>query len=89
MKIASLLPSATEIICDLGLESQLVAVSHACDRPAGVAGLPVLTRSIIGSDLPPAEIDRAVSAAVRQGTDRKSTRLNSSHRNTSRMPSSA
>ena len=68
MQIASLLPSATEIICDLGLESQLVAVSHACDRPAGVTGLPVLTRSIIGYDLPPAEIDRAVSAAVRQGT---------------------
>ena len=68
MQIASLLPSATEIICDLGLESQLVAVSHACDRPAAALGLPVLTRSIIGYDLPPAEIDRAVSAAVRQGT---------------------
>ena len=68
MQIASLLPSATEIICDLGLESQLVAVSHACDRPASVTRLPVLTRSIIGYDLPPAEIDRAVSAAVRQGT---------------------
>ena len=68
MHIASLLPSATEIICDLGLESQLVAVSHACDRPAGVTNLPVLTRSIIGYDLPPAEIDKAVSAAMRQGT---------------------
>ena len=68
MKIASLLPSATEIICDLGLESQLVAVSHCCDRPAEVVELPILTRSIIGYDLPPAEIDRAVSAAVRQGT---------------------
>ncbi len=68
MKIASLLPSATEIICDLGLEPQLVAVSHACDRPAAALGLPALTRSIIGHDLPPAEIDRAVSTAVRQGT---------------------
>ncbi|WP_310582327.1 ABC transporter substrate-binding protein [Deinococcus sp.] len=68
MHIASLLPSATEIICDLGLESQLIAVSHACDRPTGVTHLPVLTRSIIGYDLPPAEIDRAVSAAMRQGT---------------------
>ena len=67
MKIASLLPSATEIICDLGLSAQLVAVSHACDRPASISGLPVLTRSIIGSDLAPAEIDRAVSAAVRKG----------------------
>lgn len=68
MQIASLLPSATEIICDLGLESQLVAVSHACDRPARIVGLPILTRSSIGYDLPPAEIDRAVSAAVRRGT---------------------
>jgi iron complex transport system substrate-binding protein len=67
MKIASLLPSATEIICDLGLQDQLVAVSHCCDRPAAVSALPVLTRSIIGYDLPPAEIDRAVSAAVREG----------------------
>lgn len=67
MNIASLLPSATEIICDLGLRSQLVAVSHSCDRPASVVDLPVLTRSIIGYDLPPAEIDRAVSAAVREG----------------------
>jgi iron complex transport system substrate-binding protein len=64
MKIASLLPSATEIICDLGLQDQLVAVSHCCDRPAAVSALPVLTRSVIGYDLPPAEIDRAVSAAV-------------------------
>lgn len=67
MNIASLLPSATEIICDLGLRSQLVAVSHSCDRPASVAELPVLTRSIIAYDLPPAEIDRAVSVAVRDG----------------------
>ena len=67
MKIASLLPSATEIICDLGLRAQLVAVSHACDRPDGINTLPILTRSIIGTDLSPAEIDHAVSAAVREG----------------------
>lgn len=67
MKIASLLPSATEIICDLGLHSRLVAVSHACDRPAEVEGLPLLTRSSIAHDLPPADIDRAVTAAMREG----------------------
>lgn len=67
MKIASLLPSATEIICDLGLQDRLVAVSHCCDRPAAVRKLPALTRSIIGHDLTPAEIDRAVSSAVREG----------------------
>ncbi|MFQ5998798.1 MAG: hypothetical protein ACE5KO_05780, partial [Candidatus Bathyarchaeia archaeon] len=36
MRIASLLPSATEIVCALGLESKLVAVSHDCDYPPAV-----------------------------------------------------
>lgn len=67
MRIASLLPSATEIVCALGLREQLVAVSHSCDRPEDILGLPVLTRSIIAPDLSPAEIDRAVSAALREG----------------------
>ncbi len=66
MKIASLLPSATDILCDLGLRDQLVAVSHCCDHPA-VRALPVLTRSIIAPDLPPQEIDRVVSDAMRAG----------------------
>lgn len=67
MRIASLLPSATEIVCALGLRDQLVAVSHSCDRPESITGLPVLTRSIIDPTLSPAEVDRAVSAAVREG----------------------
>ena len=33
MKICSLLPSATEIVCSLGLEDQLVGISHVCDYP--------------------------------------------------------
>ena len=36
MKICSLLPSATEIICALGLEDQLVGISHVCDFPSSV-----------------------------------------------------
>ena len=65
-RIVSLLPSATDLIFELGLGDHLLGVSHCCDHP-GAASLPVLTRSIIGSDLPQAEIDRAVSEAVRAG----------------------
>ncbi len=48
MRIASLLPSATEIVCALGLADQLVGVSHECDYPPEVvADLPRLTRAAI------------------------------------------
>lgn len=67
MRVASLLPSATELVCELGLRAQLVGVSHECDTPADVAGLPRLTASIIGHDLSQAEIDAAVSRALHEG----------------------
>ena len=43
MRIVSLLPSATEIVCAIGLEDELVAVSHGCDWPPSVVGKPVVT----------------------------------------------
>ena len=68
MRIASLLPSATEIVCTLGLADCLVGVSHECDYPANaVADLPRLTRSAISHGLSSAEIDAAVSALLRRG----------------------
>ena len=45
MRVVSLLPSATEIVCALGAAGELVAVSHECDHPPEVAGLPALTAS--------------------------------------------
>ena len=42
-----------------------------------------------GFKLAGVEVEGAGTAAVADAADRKSTRLNSSHRNTSRMPSSA
>ncbi len=51
-KIISLLPAATEIVCALGLEGQLVGRSHECDYPPVVRDLPVCSeaRFIPGSD---------------------------------------
>ncbi len=46
MRIASLLPSATEIVCAIGLEDELVAVTHECDWPPSILGKPVVTRSV-------------------------------------------
>ncbi len=62
MKIVSLLPSATEILCALGLESQLVAVSHACDYPPAVSELPKATRTVIDTNQSSDAIDRQVRA---------------------------
>ena len=36
MKIVTLLPAATEIICDLGLSQNLFGISHECDYPLQV-----------------------------------------------------
>lgn len=67
MKIVSLIPSGTDIACALGLGSSLVGVSHECDHLQSF-GLPVVTRSVIDSTLPPAQIDADVNAAVEAGT---------------------
>lgn len=69
MRIVSLLPSATEIVCALGLGEELVGVTHECDWPPEVVGLPVMTSSVF--DLAAArsgEIHRLVSDAVHGGS---------------------
>ncbi len=60
MRIVSLLPSATEMICALGLEDQLVGITHECDYPPSVQRLPKVTRTLIPSKASSAEIDRLV-----------------------------
>jgi iron complex transport system substrate-binding protein len=65
MRVVSLLPSATEIVCAVGARAELVGLSHECDFPEDVRGLPALT----GPRTPPegssAEIDRAVRDVLR------------------------
>jgi iron complex transport system substrate-binding protein len=68
VRICSLLPSATEIIAELGLLEALVGVSQECRWPPEVVGLPVVTAARIdSSELASAEIDEAVRAALREG----------------------
>ena len=65
MRIVSLLPSATELLSVLGLERELVAVSHECDTPASVVGLPHATSSRIPAGLSQRQINELVADAVR------------------------
>lgn len=68
MRIVSLLPSATEIVVDLGLGDALVGRSHECNWPASVKNVPVVSLSRIDSaNLSGGEIDREVREALAQG----------------------
>jgi iron complex transport system substrate-binding protein len=62
MRIVSLLPSATEIVCQLGLADELVGVTHECDYPPRVRNLPKVTRTLI----PPAASSREIDELVRE-----------------------
>jgi iron complex transport system substrate-binding protein len=65
MKIASLLPSATEIVCSLGLQENLVGVTHECDFPIGIDKKPHLTASRISHEtMTSSEIDHAVRSQL-------------------------
>ena len=67
MRIVSLLPSATEILFALGLDKEIVAVSHECDFPPRARTKTVVIHSRLPSDAGPAEIDRLVREFVSHG----------------------
>lgn len=67
MRIVSLIPSATEIVCALGARDQLVGRSHECDFPADVTGLPALTAPRLPLTGGSAAIDEAVTRAIKDG----------------------
>jgi ABC-type Fe3+-hydroxamate transport system substrate-binding protein len=60
MRIVSLLPSATEIVCALGLADALVGVSGDCDYPPEVRQKTVLSDAMVTADLPSPAIDRRI-----------------------------
>jgi iron complex transport system substrate-binding protein len=67
VRIVTLLPSATEIVCALGLGDRLVGVSHDCDYPPEVRGRAVLSDAIIGPQMPSGAIDAAIRGQVHTG----------------------
>jgi len=65
LRIASLLPSTTEILCALGLEENIVGITHECDFPESIKNLPHLTASRITHEtMSSAEIDHAVRSQL-------------------------
>lgn len=66
MRIASLLPSSTEIVCRLGFEASLVARSHECDYPPSVRRLPAVTAPKFNPDGRSYEIDQRVKAILQE-----------------------
>ncbi len=68
MRVVSLLPSATELLCAVGGRELLVGRSHECDFPPSIRGLPALTRQRTGgAGESAAEIDRQVNEALGRG----------------------
>ena len=67
MRIASLVPSATETLFALGVGDDVVAVTHECDYPPEARDLPHLTRSVLRDGLSAAEIDQAVRERTQRG----------------------
>jgi iron complex transport system substrate-binding protein len=67
MRIVSLLPAATEIVCALGLRESLVGRSHECDFPTGITTLPALTRARLDTSLPSESLDAEVRKVVGAG----------------------
>ena len=66
-RIVSLLPAATEIVAALGALDQLAGVTHECDHPPEVAGLPRVTSSAIDRDAASSAIDAEVRALASTG----------------------
>ena len=66
-RIVSLISSATEIVCELGFEQQLVGRSHECDHPTSITALPVCSSSKVAIDAAGRAIDRQVRTIVADG----------------------
>ena len=65
MKIVSLLPASTEILCDMGLAEYISAVSHECDYPSTINNKLKITSSIIPLNINQNVIDKLVKEAVK------------------------
>ncbi len=69
IRICSLLPSTTEIVCTLGLKENLVGITHGCDYPRDISEIQVVTKSLIDhSGSSSLEINRHISEALHSGS---------------------
>lgn len=69
MRIVSLLPSATDIVCALGLRDALVGRTHECDWPPEVTDVPAMTRDTLAThEMSSGEIHEAIGGAVHSGS---------------------
>ena len=69
MRIVSLLPSATDIVCSLGLRESLVGRTHECDWPPGIEDVPVMTSDALKThEMTSREIHDAIGGAVHSGS---------------------
>src|SRR5215470_10532018 len=66
-RIVSLIASATEIVCALGFEDQLVGRSHECDFPESVKRLPVCTAPKFNVEGTSYQLDQRVKAILQEG----------------------
>jgi len=70
VRIVSLLPSTTEIICDLGLGGELLGVTAECNWPQRVQdGREIVVRSIADAAMTPGEVDEFVRQRIGAGLD--------------------
>jgi iron complex transport system substrate-binding protein len=67
MRIVSLVPHATELLFALGLDEEVVGVTHECDHPERALQLPHVTRDVLPPGLSAAQIDAAVRERTLEG----------------------
>ena len=68
LRVISLLPSATELLCAIGGAHLLVGRSHEDNYPSSITHLPILTAQLISPDWSSAAaVDRIVSDSIKQG----------------------